>query len=312
MRRLAVVALGLAMTASACGGPQRPFELGVKEIPSDLLLGRQTKPPLPLPAQLPPMTFFFSDVAGPTPPPPELPPPLPEPTPVPDPCPEANPLDPVRLETQIDAPRPPTPATYAYRTSGTVIGNSLRTLGPTSTHDVANIVPLAPGEFTFDVGVQEGDRRTVTTYHVVPRTSLVVPPGLYIARVDSGDIVPFQPKPELMLLPFPALPGAAYNAAGTDGLTTVRYDGRVVDTERIDACGTNIDAIHVEITNGVATTGRAQDGEQRTETFSASYAVATQYGGLPVREHLVGDVAGLRLSRAIDAVITSEPKDPGP
>lgn len=67
------LALGLAavLLATACGGPQRPLDLGFKEVPSDVVLGAQTSPS---PSVGPPS----GPVAIPPPPPPSvvtLPPP---------------------------------------------------------------------------------------------------------------------------------------------------------------------------------------------------------------------------------------------
>jgi hypothetical protein len=296
----------------ACGGPERPFELGLKEVPSDLLLGRQTQPTTPLPAQLPPAMFLVGDLAGLLPPAarPAPPPPLPEPPPPPAPCPESDPLAAAKVETTVDIAAPPVPSTYTFRTSGTLLDPlGPRPLPATATREVGAAQYVAPAEFVFPVTVDQGGRRTTTTYHVVPRTSLVVPPGLYISGVDSGEAVPFQPKPELLLLPFPALPGTTFNTAGSDGATTVQYDGRVEETERINACGVPVDGIRVALTNGRATSGRVEEGSRLAEVFNATYTIATQYGGISIRDYFKGEMPGAGLAaRELFATINSEPR----
>jgi hypothetical protein len=309
-RTTTALALTLALTLSACAGPQRPFELGLKEVPSDLLLGAQTKPALALPTQLPPMVFTVTDLAAPTPPAADLPPPIPEPPPPPPPCPEADPLAAVKRPAALDVQAPPAPATYTYRTSGSFFVNgSDGTLPPTATHEVKDVQVIGPGEFTFAVAVSQGPRVTTTTYHVVPRTSAAVPPGLYISKVDNQRITPFQPKPELLLLPFPALKGTTFNAAGSDGLTTLSYSGVVEETERIDACGEPVDGIRVKLTDGRAATSRPDETQPMVETFEAAYVIATEYGGLSIRDFLSGGgPAGLG-ARELHGVISQVPKD---
>lgn len=308
MRRVAIVLMAIALTA--CGGPKEPFELGLKEVPSDLLLGRQTKPPAPLPAQVPPMTFFTDALAGPSASPTTLAPPIQErPRPLPA-CTEADPRTPARLPVSVDVPRPPVPATYEYRTTGHVRAPGFRTLGPTTVHEVANVRAALLGETYFDVRVFEGEQVTSTTYHIVPRTSLVVPPGLYISRVDSGGVAAFEPKPELLVLPFPALPGTTFAGAGSDGLTSISYDGKVEGTERIDACGTPLDGIKVSLANGRATTGREAEGSYVAEEFTAVYVFATQYGGVSIADFVEARALGglAPADRQIISIISEEPR----
>jgi hypothetical protein len=308
MRRVIVL---MAVVLTACGGPKEPFELGLKEVPSDLLLGRQTKSQ-PLPAQLPPQTFFTDALAGPsagssT----TLPPPVQErPRPLPA-CAEGDPRIPARLPAALDVPRPPVPASYEYRTTGHVRAPVFRTLAPVTTHEVANVRAGLLGETYFDVRVFEGESTTSTTYHIVPRTSMVVPPGLYISRVDSGGgLAAFEPKPELLVLPFPALPGTTFTGAGSDGLTSISYDGLVEGKERIDACGTPLDGIKVTLSNGRATTGRTGDEAYVAEEFRAVYVFATQYGGLSIADFVEAKALGglSNADRMLITMISSEPR----
>jgi hypothetical protein len=249
---------------------------------------------------LPPTVFFLTDFAG-APTPRQtietLPPPLPEPPPTPNPCPALDPLAPAMRPISTDVAAPPVPAAYTYRTSGQLLdGQGARAVAATATHAVGNVKVVGPGEFTFDVTVDQGDHLTTTTYHVVPRTSVVPAPGLYIAKVDNGDVVPFTPKPELMLLPFPALRGTTFTAAGSDGATTISYDGLVDDTERVDACGQPVDGVVVRLSNGRASSARTDPGTFGPETFEAAYVIATQYGGLSVRDDFKGgSPAGIAL-----------------
>jgi len=311
-RTLAVAAaLALALTSAACAGPHKPFELGLKEVPSDLLLGDQAKHTA-LPAQLPPTAFLLTDLA----PPPlparaveTLPPPIPDVVARPSLCPALDPLAPAKRPVTLDIAAPPVPATYAYRTAGQVLdGGGGRTLGNTATHTVGNVQTLGPGEFTFDVTVRQDTSTTTTTYHVVPRTSAVVAPGLYIAKVDSGALVPFQPKPELLLVPFPALPGTTFNGAGSDGATTITFDGLVDLTERVDACGQPVDGIVVRLSNGRASSARPEPGTAGAETFTATYVIATQYGGLSIRDDFKGGSPAGVAARELHGTINQVPQ----
>jgi hypothetical protein len=310
-RRLAA-AVALAVVTAACAGPKKPFELGLKEVPSDLLLGSQGGPRA-LPAQLPPTAFLVTDLVGvrPTPTSETLPPPLPEPTPPPLPssCPEADPLTAVKRPITTDVVNPPVPAAYLYRTSGQLIdAQGGRNVPATAVHTVGNVQPIGPAEFTYDVTVRQGEDTTTTTYHVVPRTSPVVAPGLYISKVANRAALPFQPKPELLLLPFPALPGTTFNSAGSDGATSVEYDGAVDITERVDACGQPVDGIVVRLSNGKATTGRGDPGTAFVETFDATYVIATQYGGLSIRDDFKGGSPSGFAARELRGVINQVPQ----
>lgn len=299
------------LTLAACGGPERPFELGLKEVPSDLLLGGKKKP-LPLPAQLPPTATLTIDLPGgsaatPTT---RLPPPIPEPPPPEEPCPKAEPLSAADRQVTPDIAQPPVPATYRYRTKGYLAtASSVSQVLPTAVHTVANVQTIGPGEFTYDVTVVHGARTTTTTYHVVPRTSVAIPPGLYIAAVDTDQGDPFQPVPELRLLPFPALRGANFTAAGSDGTSTVSYEAVVTETRRVDACGAFVHGIGVRLINGRAASGTAGEEEALTETFEATYYIATQYGGVIVESEISGESGlGPSFSRSLTSLIAEVPK----
>jgi hypothetical protein len=129
----------------------------------------------------------------------------------------------------------------------------------------------------------------------------------------EGSPLPFSPKPELQLLPFPAVTGTRFNAAGSDGVTSIQYEGVVAATERVDACGENVDGTTVKLENGHAVSQRAEEGADLAEVFNATYVIATQYGGVLLRSEFHGaspDAAGP--TRDLFSVISRAPVEPLP
>lgn len=307
-----VVAVGVAVALlGACGGPKQPFELGLREVPSDLLLGGPKKP-LPLPAQLPPsapLDIVLPGGSAAPPPVDRIPPPIPDPPPPPpEPCPAADPLSAAERAVVLDITAPPVEATYRYRASGAITqGSQTANVEPTSVQTVDNIRSIGPGEFTYDVtAVHSGT--TKTTYHVVPRTSTAIPPGLYIAAVDSGEGNVFRPVPEMRMLPFPAVAGTRFNVASSDGRTTIKYEGVVVETLRLDACGAFVDAIGVRFENGNAAMAIPGPAAPQAEVFTSTYYVATQYGGVITKSVFEGGSVAGDIKRSLTTLISEVPK----
>lgn len=312
MKRAAFSAL-LAVTLAACAGPRSPLEVGMKEYPTEVLLGAQRTAVLP-PPSLGPVVGFPGFVQ---PPPPRDS--LPE-RPAPD-CPDADPLDSPRLPATNRASRPPVVASYTFRNQGafTIEGPNARQgrYPATTTRSIQN-VQQSINEFTFEVAETLGDTTTTTIYRVVPET--VVPPaianppdsGIFIIRVVSErpgeDPEFFAPTPGILILPFPAEPGLQWDARGIDPLTqtVMQFHGNVTGTTRVDACGVFLQAWNVVLTQGFIS------GPTKELTFKATYAIGTQFGGFSLYDNVeMSGVDGDDTLRSANlAVISSEPSEP--
>jgi hypothetical protein len=317
VRRAAAVAVLLLVTA--CGGPQRQVDIGIKEVPSDVVLGAHATPsPAPGPTATPGST---------TPPPPSvvaLPPPTfevgPEPTPTlvapsPPSCGTANPLEAPAREAPPTISAPPVKALYVFRDVGSyaVSGADARkgTFPATSLRTVGNIVRSSDTSFTFDVAELLGDVTTTTTYDVVG-TAVVpaaLPAGIYLKQVKSvrgQSASTFAPSPELELAGFPLVRGAAVTSSGVDPqtATSMRFTSTVTGKARVDACGTPLDSWVLELTGG-----KLINPTQNLD-FSATYNVGTEYGGLLLRERtaFAGTDGSDGVSRTNTATITTTPK----
>lgn len=324
MRRAAAVALLLALPA--CAGPQRPVELGFKEVPSDVILGGHATPtPAPAPVAtpgpagvgvalppppsvviLPPPTFEV----GPEPPPPVAPPAAPV-------CATADPLQPPAREAPSAISAPPAKASYIFRDVGTfaISGADARkgAFPATSLRTVGNIVRASDTNFTFDVAELLGTVTTTTTYDVVG-SSLVPqaqPPGLYLKAVKSvqgSSTSTFQPSPELELAAFPLVRGASVDSSGIDpqSATSMQFTSTVTGKARVDACGAPLDSWVLDLTKG-----KLISPTQNLD-FNATYSVGTQYGGIFLRDRtfFAGMDGSDGVSRVNTATISSTPKLP--
>jgi hypothetical protein len=313
-------AIAVVLLAAACGGPQRPVDIGFKEVPSDVILGSHATPsaapaptaptaPAPPPVSvvaLPPPTFEV----GPEPSPPAPPPP-------PTACATADPLQPPAREAPPAVSAPPAKATYVFRDVGSysVSGAEARkgTFPATSVRTVGNVVRSSATDFTYDVAELLGDVTTTTTFHVVGTSVLpaALPPGLYLTRVMSvrgSASSSFTPSPELELAAFPLVRGASVTSSGVDPqtATSMQFTSTVTGKARVDACGTPLDSWVLDLTQG-----KLISPTQNLD-FSTTYSVGTQYGGLFLRERtaFAGTDAGAGVSRTNTATITTTPKLP--
>jgi hypothetical protein len=314
------VALATVLLAAACGGPQRPVDIGFKEVPSDVILGAHATPtPAPAPTAvrptgpppvsvvaLPPPTFEV----GPEPPPPSPPPAEPV-------CGTADPLQPPAREAPPSIGAPPAKATYLFRDVGSyaVSGADARkgTFPATLVRTVGNVVRSSGTNFTFDVSELLGDVTTTTTYDVVGSSLLpaAIPPGLYLKQVKSvrgTASSTFAPSPELTLATFPFVRGASVSSSGVDPqtATSMQFTSTVTGKARVDACGTPLDTWVLDLTQG-----KLMSPTQNLD-FTSTYDVGTQYGGLVLRERtaFAGTDSGAGISRTNTATITTTPKLP--
>ena len=327
---LPLLLLALSLTA-ACGGPERPLEVGFKEIPSNVVLGAQTSP-TPAPAASPGgVTIVYlpppSVVALP-PPPFEIPAPGPRrplPTPPTAPvCEVADPRDAPELEAPSRIEAPPADAAYVFRNDG-----SFETSGAdaqSGSFPEASLRTVKRGfasddGLVFDFSVSEtlGTTTTTTTYRVLEETAVgavtdgSVEPGLYLTRVEStdgaGETSVFSPTPHLRLAALPLVRGAVIESRGVDPQTamTMSFTSTVTGKDRVDACGTPLDTWVLDLTDG-----QVLSPDQDVE-FTSTYAIGTQYGGLILREATVfrGTVEGAGVSRTNTSTISQEPTPAG-
>lgn len=315
---LTAVTVTVLLLASACSGPSTQIDASVREFPQKIRLAAADIPEqaiAPLPPTAPPLVSGITPapiirVPTPTTFPTTTVPTSSAPTTtttVPA-CPTAGPEVTALVASTDTITMPPQPATYEYRSEGqhTATGaNAGTTAYPdTSTRTVGEATETTAADgtvtgFTFDVDVVMGDHRTITTYLVHHGSDLSpMEAGLYVTNIQTLDPSgaeesSFTPVPPMLILPFPALEGTTFSVTTSDAAsgTVLQYTGEIGDHVRVDACGEVIDTrsvtIDATINLGSCTTP-ACTGEQPPPamTFTAEYDIATQYGGLSVRDHV--------------------------
>ena len=268
--RFVVVLMAVLVAAASCAGPRRPFEVGVKNYATNVILGSANKALAEQPAP-PPVALALPSPAG-NPlaggPAPTFPKPAPEP--VKSRCPTADPTAPAVAAPGHEISHPPAPATYPFRAKGGYeVGGANPVLGVYPSQEsrtVGHIVTTAAGGFAFDVAVTLGDTVTTTTYEVVPEgpasgNAVANPPtsGLFITKVVTKDVDgthSFAPTVDaatgqaitgLLLLELPANAGETWNTSGLDATTgeVMAFTGTVVGEQRVDACGIVLGALRV-------------------------------------------------------------------
>lgn len=312
-----------ALTAG-CGGPDRPLQVGVKEVPSNVVLGAQSSPePAPVAPSAGPVQDFV-----PLPPPPSVltlpPPPLalpapdrpvapPLPPPSPAACPAADPLEAPAVEAPSTISARPAKAQYLFRTTGTFeqSGADARrgSFPERSLRTVSGAFENSDGSgFAFSVTETLADITTTTEYLVVTGQPLPTDPepGLYVARISSSSGSDFQPTPSLRLAAFPLVRGATLESRGVDPgtATAMSFTSTVAGKARVDACGVPLDSFTLELTDG-----RVLSPSQDL-TFESTLALGTQFGGLVLREStsFAGETDGAGVSRSLLSTINQVPK----
>lgn len=323
-RRLPLLLVGLVLVAG-CGTPDRPLDLGFKEVPSDVVLGAQTSPK---PA---PVTSVRPVTAVPLPPPPSvvtLPPPpfdVPAPTavaPSPPPplasapsCPAGDPLAAPKLEAPATVAKPPVQAAYLFDNIGTfrVSGADTRSgTFPVRTVRLFNrITRASPGSFSYDVSERIGDTTTTTTFSVVTDARLPGQEnGVYTTRMTyrraDGTTATFSPTPALKLAALPLIRGARTDQKAVDPQTqtAMSFTSTVEGKARVLACGEPLDSWTVHLTQG-----RLISPTQDLE-FDATYQLGTQFGGIVIRDSVAftGTDGAAGVQRSNRASIAAVPK----
>jgi len=319
----AVVVSLLAAAASAGCAPSHAIVVGNRDVATDILLkGTPASPSAPPPVQpgFPLAPVPVVPVSGPTVPLVDVPPPAPV-----QQCPSASPLvgahDPVTpLPTA-----PPVARSYAFRQSGTfsVGSGAARRTGdfPTTlTHTISHVTALTGGwsyvdtdssgmSVTYDVYRQQrvASGEPVTTDNA---TAQPTEPGIYVRTFTykraTGVVDTLSPQPELLVAPLPLNnAGATWRSRGVDPAShiAVVVNGQVGAgpkfrlVDRIDACGTVLQAYWVEYTiaaDNSSTTGVNTGGVEPPSSLEGTdldvvfvgtqVAFATQYGGIPLEQ----------------------------
>ena len=320
-------ALLLAMLTGACGGPERPLNMGFKEIPSDVVLGDQTAATVPAGESsdggAPVFNLPPSIVALPPPRFDSVPRPVSAP-PARPPCPTADPLQAPALEAPSTIDAPPAAGTYFFRNKGdyNVSGANPRrgAFPPMSFRTVKTTFQSGDGRvFDFTVAETLLDTTTTTTYRVVRAADIggaaegTAEAGLYIRHIETrsseGETAAFTPTPELRLAALPLVRGARVEARGVDPTTatTMAFASTVAGKSRVDACGEPLDSFTLELTEGRLI------APQQDLQFAATYAVGTQFGGLVLRDTVAftGTDGDAGVSRTNTSTISQVPARPG-
>lgn len=316
MSRVFVFVLAVGLVAG-CSGPTPSLDVSVREVPSDIVLGTP-EAGAPAPAPVPPAVPV---VVGPGLPPSLLRPPPSGPvrtttTQPPPACPRTDPLAaPKRVALNRVSEAPPA-GSLPFRVDGefSVSGADPRSgrFPPESTRTVGNIKGAGRG-FTYDVAAELAGTTTTTGYQVITDSSVPGEAGLYVTFVDtvapSGATARFRPTLPLKLVEFPMVANSSVTSAGTDPVsgTTVSWTTTVRGKERVAACGTPLDSIVVELDGGRV------DGPQTNVDFTATYRIATQFGGLSISDDVeVSGREGLdTVSRTIKSIVSVDPGRPG-
>lgn len=314
------LALAVIVLVAACGGPQRPLDLGFKEVPSDVVLGAQTSPtpappgsagplvPLPPPSvvTLPPPPFEVPTQTGAEPSPPA-------PLPSASSCPANDPLAAPKLEAPTTISKPPVAAAYLFDNVGSysVSGADARTgTFPARTLRVVGNIQPADGRFSYDVAERIGEVTTTTTYAVV--TNAAAENGLFVTRMGfqraDGTVAAFTPTPSLKLAALPLVRGAQTDQRAVDPSTQIAmsFTSVVEGKQRVYACGEPLDSWTVHLTQG-----RLLSPTQNLE-FDSTYQLGTQFGGLFVADSVAfkGTDGDSGVQRSNRATITTVPRTP--
>ena len=325
LRRPFIASMGLAALLLTACGPSTPVEVGVQDYPTDVLLGLAKAAPPPAPKPQAEIAPDFPPFILPALPSfaPEPVPALPSFTPPPAPisCPTADPFA-VPAETKTSVVKaPPKEGLYTYRQKGTYAdGSKSATVPAQVTREVTKISLVTPGDnsdFTYQVIVTEFDKKTTTTYEVrnVATDPTGATNGIFINDITTetaGNGTPqqFTPVPHVSILPFPVQSGENIAGAGTDAIHNIHMDvnGKVGPDVRVDACGTIIDAWSVSITGRIVS-------PTNTRLLTATYAIATQLGGLSVMDDITltpATPADQQIKEHVISTVNSMTPDPLP
>jgi hypothetical protein len=274
-----VIALCAAFTLPACGGPELPLEVFVKEEAVDITFGDQSAPLAP-PARPPGAETInpgFPSFVAPPPPPVRPASATTEADPTPAPvspttvaapaCRTPDAFETAEVPVTSGVDRAPREGTYTYRRSGEArIGGQAVALSPAVERTISNAktVSTVRGDlWQFDVTQREVngaalfrgrpvEAKTITSYEVDPHATAQSLPAAETERVsgmkiravttESGQgIDSFNPQPPVRFMTLPASQkGYIEGGSGTDPLTGMALDVRFQTVERAEVLGCGV------------------------------------------------------------------------
>lgn len=282
MKRAPIVAAvaGL-LVMTACSGPTLPFEVGVKDYATDVLLGA---PPadlqptpiarLPLDAYVPPASGRGDGDSGAATTRATAPTTLRTTTTgAPVACPEADPLGSPTVEASRTPPAGPPAASYPWRATGTAtFGDRTFPVPAAGTWRITDVVTDPDSGFvTFDLVETSDGVVETSSYRVVPedgfepdalRGEVSQSPGLYLLKqviVERGETAEYEWSPPVLMLPLPVTEDSEWdvNSVAGDG-TVLTFSGRIGEPGD-DAREPSVDPDNPDIVDfGVAPTKNAR------------------------------------------------------
>ena len=299
-----VLLCAAALVVPACGGHKGPPQLGLRRLDLDLIFKDQSKAAPPpsirqiMEAQQPLATAgpVFGALAarppssGPEPMAPLSPSPLGSAASA---CPAAKPgAVPAEPVTGIVG-APPAAGLYAQHNTGTYSLDRLNLKGdfpPVTAMEITNVkdvtAPDITGQaartITFDV-VEHSLLSTTTTSYQSTATELDL---VSTSTVANGQTSTFTPTPVITMMQYSG-EGSFWKSAGIDQATgtSMIVQGTVDKRESVDVCGTMIDTYRVVSSERVTNVGTGYDSQTDPNDPNV-YNVATQFGGLMVRQHI--------------------------
>ena len=217
-------------------------------------------------------------------------------------CPAAGPDVVPEKPATVFVTTPPTLGVYYVHNSGTFkLDGLIKLSGPyprRTSQEIANVQEADTKDFSgntngrtisYDV-IQKNPLQTVTTsYKSVTQTGGGGTNELDLTKIvtktDQGTTT-FAPVPSITIMQYKG-EGASWNSAGIDpGTGTVMVvQGSVAKKEIVDVCGQLVDTYRVVSTEQLSNV-QGQYNSKTDPNDPNVYNVATQYGGLMVRQHI--------------------------
>lgn len=344
-----------ACLLSACGGPKAPFDVGTQAAPLDLILGEYEAvveaPVGPLSVQLPPTFAPFVRKGTPTPSPIEDVEPCPDFDPLAPvqageieiigPPPPSTYTYRAKTEDQVgdqkktyagDTSWEVKPAVKDAETGGDLV-TIVVTVGTTKSQRTFLLLPKTITEYPSTPVLNPNDpNSTDPNYQIIdgyngtapllglPRIDRNAPnlgrfgvAGIYLVSQTMGEDT-FTPTSPIPILQTPVR-STSFTAFGTDGVVAMKFLSTVQKTEFVNACGTKLETVRVDLTDGVIA-GFTDDGDVYRVEFTEKLYFGLQFGGLPVKDE--GTVTGSTLpggapaedtiKRSFDFTINTQPK----
>jgi hypothetical protein len=256
-------------------------------------------------------------------------------------CPGASPFAVAKYSATSLISKPPLPGKYVFRNVGTYTATGATPLSlpypTTATERVKDIKKGKNGEFSFEIVNHLGAIVATTGYAYRPPSTLTegltsTSPlaGLFITKVlqKNGKTVIDNFKPlglGLQLLAVPAAPSTTFLATAVDPTSGATMIANVTEGQpvEVNACGKLVAAYPVKVDGdiqvgetvlgthvslplpGPKLPGAINEelGDKTLTTFTATYDIAPQYGGIPVMSKV--SETGLEAGSGVNSKMTS-------